>query len=76
MALRTRVFELAPDTGYVSLRRLAVAMGIDVSTVSRVRAGLLRINETFIAGALRAFTGKTMDDLFYTEDCEAIARAS
>ena len=40
-------------------------MGISVSQVSRVREGERSVNQKFIVGAIRAFLGYKLDDLFY-----------
>ena len=64
MKLRTRVFELY-NGQYSSLVELARAMGISRSQIYRVRLGKRAINEKFIIGALKAFPGYRLDDLFY-----------
>lgn len=71
--LRTRVFELAPANGYRTGAELATAMGISEATVSRVRRGLMGINDAFIIGAKRAFPRLGLDDLFYTERIDDVA---
>ena len=53
---------------YTSLSQLARAMGISVSEICRVRNGSRSINEKFILGAVKAFPGYKLDDLFYVED--------
>jgi 16S rRNA U516 pseudouridylate synthase RsuA-like enzyme len=68
--MRTRVFEIAPEYGYRTLRQMAAAMGISVAQVWRVQHGQRTINGTFISGALRAFPDKVFSDLFYVEDAE------
>jgi transcriptional regulator with XRE-family HTH domain len=75
MRLRTRVFELAADYGYASDRQLARAMGVEPSTVSRVRSGESGVSPEFITGARRAFPDKTLDDLFYVETVTADSAA-
>ena len=40
-------------------------MGISVSEIYRVRRGKRPINEKFISGAIKAFPGHKLDDLFY-----------
>ncbi len=73
MKLKTRVFEIL-DTDkslvlhYENLSELARAMGIAPSQVYRVRNGERPINEKFILGAVRAFPGYSLDDLFYVND--------
>ena len=62
--LRTRIFELY-DEDYSSLVQLAQAMGIANSQIYRVRQGKRTINEKFIVGAVKAFPGYKLDDLFY-----------
>jgi len=67
MKLRTRIFDLAGERGYKSDRALAKAMGVSAALVSRVRHSQVAINETFIAGARRAFPDKSLDELFVFE---------
>ena len=62
--LRTRVFDLYNED-YTSLVQLARAMGIANSQIYRVRDGKRTINEKFIVGAVKAFPGYKLDDLFY-----------
>jgi len=70
MKLKTRVFDLC-DGKYSNLVELAQAMGIARSQVYRVRQGKRRINGKFIIGAIKAFPGYKLDDLFYvTRDRE------
>jgi len=64
MKLKTRVFEIG---GYENLHQLSLAMGIAPSQVYRVWHGQRAINEKFILGAVRAFPGYSLDDLFYVE---------
>ena len=64
MLLKTRVFELA-DGNHKNLTELARVMGVSVSQVYRVRNGERRINEKFIIGAIKAFPGHRMEELFY-----------
>ncbi len=63
MLLKTRVFDICYGR-YQNLSELARAMGISVSQVYRVREGRRGINQTFIIGAIRAFPGYKLDDLF------------
>ena len=65
MKLKTRVFEIGK---YENLSELARAMGIHPSQVYRVRNGERPINEKFILGAVKAFPGYSLDDLFYVND--------
>ena len=62
--LRTRVFELY-NGQYSSLVEVARAMGISNSQIYRVKHGKRTINEKFIVGALKAFPGYRLGDLFY-----------
>jgi hypothetical protein len=62
--LRTRVFELY-NGDYSSLVVLAQAMGISNSQIYRVKHEKRAINEKFIIGAIKAFPGHKLDDLFY-----------
>jgi hypothetical protein len=64
MLVRTKVFELS-DENYRNLSELAGAMGISVSQVYRVKEGKRHINQKFIVGAVKAFPGHRLDDLFY-----------
>ena len=64
MRIRTRVFELSSGK-YNNLSELAQAMGISISQIYRVRESRRPINEKFIMGAIRAFPGYKLDDLFY-----------
>ena len=64
MKLKTKVFELC-NGKYTNLSELARAMGISGSQVYRVRQGKRPINEKFITGAIKAFPGYKVDDLFY-----------
>jgi len=40
-------------------------MGISVSQLYRVRDGKRNINQKFLVGAIKAFPGHKLDDLFY-----------
>jgi transcriptional regulator with XRE-family HTH domain len=62
--LKTRVFELY-NGEYSSLVELARAMGISSSQIYRVKHGKRAISEKFIIGALKAFPGYKLGDLFY-----------
>ena len=62
--LRTRVFELYNED-YSNLVEVAQAMGISNSQIYRVRDGKRPINEKFIIGALKAFPGYKLGELFY-----------
>jgi len=64
MIVQTRLFELC-HKNYKNLSELAQAMGISVSQVYRVREGKRNINQKFIVGAIKAFPGHKLDDLFY-----------
>jgi hypothetical protein len=64
LIVRTRVFELS-QSHYSNLTELAIAMGISVSQVYRVREGKRQINQRFIVGAMKAFPDHKLDDLFY-----------
>ena len=63
MRLITKVFELC-DGRYPNLSALAKAMGLSVSQVYRVREGKRGINQKFIIGAVKAFPGCELDELF------------
>ncbi len=62
--LKTRVFELS-NGNCKNLSELARAMGINPSQIYRVREGKRNINQKFIIGAVKAFPGYKLDDLFY-----------
>ena len=64
MKLKTRVFELY-NGRYTNLTELARVMGISVGHIYHVRKGERPINEKFITGAIKAFPGHKLDDLFY-----------
>ncbi|MFH1381815.1 MAG: helix-turn-helix transcriptional regulator [Chloroflexota bacterium] len=64
MRVQTRIFDLCGKE-YKNLSELASAMGISVSQIYRVRQGKRNINQKFIVGALQAFPGHKLDDLFY-----------
>lgn len=64
MKLKTRVFQLN-NGKYANLSELAHAMGISVSQIYRLRKGERSVNEKFIVGAIKAFPGYKLDDLFY-----------
>ena len=64
MLVKTKVFEMS-DENYRNLSELAGAMGISVSQVYRVKEGKRHINQKFIVGAVKAFPGRRLDDLFY-----------
>ncbi|MFC1913935.1 hypothetical protein ACFLXF_01525 [Chloroflexota bacterium] len=52
---------------YRNLCELANAMEVSVSQVYRVREGKRSINQKFIVGAMKAFPGRSIDDLFYLD---------
>ena len=64
MKLNTRIFELYKGK-YGRLPELAQAMGISKAQIYRVKEGKRSINESFIIGAIKAFPGYKLDDLFY-----------
>jgi len=65
--LNTRVFELCNEK-YPNLVRLAQAMEISQDLIYRVRKGERGIHERFIIGAIKAFPGYKLDDLFYVSE--------
>lgn len=69
MQLKTRVFELCKGR-YANLSGLAQAMGLSVRNIYWVRQGRRGITEKFIAGAMKAFPGHSLDDLFYVQETE------
>ena len=62
--LRTRVFEFYNED-YSNLVEVARAMGISNAQIYRVRQGKRAVNEKFIIGAIKAFPGYRLDELFY-----------
>jgi excisionase family DNA binding protein len=62
--LKAKVFELC-NGKYVSLSKLAQAMGMNPQHIYLVRRGRRRVGEKFILGAIKAFPGYTLNDLFY-----------
>ena len=66
MKLKTKVFELY-EGKYRTLIELAQAMGISNDLIYRVRKGERGINQKFILGAIKAFPGCKLDDLFYVD---------
>ena len=64
MILKTRVFDLYTKR-YKNLSELAKTMEISQSQVYRVREGKRNINRKFIIGAIKAFPGYKLDNLFY-----------
>ena len=67
LKLSTLVFELY-EGRYRSLPELARAMGISVGHIYKVRQGKRGINQKFIIGAIKAFPGYELADLFYVAD--------
>ena len=63
MKLKTRVFDIYNG----QYRDLARAMRISVSQIYRVRQGKRPIHEKFIIGAIEAFPGYKLEDLFYVD---------
>jgi hypothetical protein len=69
--LRHRIFATAIAlAGFESDYALAKAMGVNRSTVSRVRAGELMPGPAFIAGALKALPPVKFEDLFKVDVSE------
>ena len=64
MIVKTKVFELSQGR-YENLSELAQAMGISASQIYRVRKGKGNISQKFIIGAMRAFPGYKLNDLFH-----------
>ena len=65
--VRTRIFDLARERGFVSDRKLAQAMGLGQATICRLRYGRQSVTAKVIDGARRAFPDLSLDELFYTE---------
>ena len=64
MIVKAKIFKLS-NGKYKNLSELAQVMGISVSQIYRVREGKRSINQKFIIGAIKAFPGHKLDDLFY-----------
>ena len=75
MILKTRVFELS-NGRYKNLSELAQAIGISAAQLYRVREGTRNIDQKLITGAMRAFPGYKLDDLFYLAPDEQVATQS
>jgi hypothetical protein len=67
MKLKTRVFELC-NGRYRNVAELVQAMGISQDLIYRVRRGDRGIHGRFIIGAMKAFPGYKLDDLFYVSE--------
>ena len=67
MKLKTRVFEVC-NGRYQNLAELARTMEVSYDMVYRVRRGERGINGRFIIGAIKAFPGYKLDDLFYVSE--------
>ena len=67
MKLKTRVFDLY-NGKYRRLVDLARTMGVSQDMIYRVRKGERGIHERFILGAIKAFPGYKLDDLFYISE--------
>ncbi len=67
MKLNTRVFELC-NGKYRNLVELAQTMEISQDLIYRVRKSERGINQKFIIGAMKAFPGYKLDDLFYVSE--------
>jgi len=67
MLLKTRVFELAGQK-YSNITELAQGMGLSAAQLYRVRRGERKLNEKFIIGAIKAFSGYELSDLFYVAE--------
>lgn len=75
LMVKTKVFDLG-SRNYNNLSEMAKAMGISVSQIYRVREGKRYINQKFIVGAVKAFPGYGLDDLFYLTPAESDAGVS
>ena len=67
MKLKTRVFELS-NGKYRNLVELAQTMEISKDLIYSVRRGDRNINGRFIIGAMKAFPGYELADLFYVSE--------
>ncbi|MBB4967811.1 transcriptional regulator [Saccharothrix violaceirubra] len=69
--LRVHVFDrMARAAGFRSDFQVAAAMGVNRSTVKRVKDGKLRPGPAFIGGALTALAPKKFEELFQVVDQE------
>lgn len=69
VSLRKDVFGRAAElAGFRSDYALARAMGVNRSTVARVRSGVLRPGARFISGALTALEPMEFEDLFEVKE--------
>lgn len=64
LIVKTKVFD-QKHPNYRNLSEMAQAMGISISQIYRVREGKRGINQSFIIGAIKAFPGRRLGDLFY-----------
>jgi len=67
MKLNTMVFELC-NGKYRNVVELAQAMGISRDLIYSVRRGDRGTHGRFIIGAIKAFPGYKLDDLFYVSE--------
>jgi transcriptional regulator with XRE-family HTH domain len=63
--LNIEKFEKAQKDARLTGQELAEKMGLHYSTIWRVKKGRLNVGPEFIAGALRCFSNKEFNDLFY-----------
>ncbi|MFC1897668.1 hypothetical protein ACFLX8_03775 [Chloroflexota bacterium] len=64
MKLKTKIFNLC-NGRYQNLAELSKMMGVSQSLIYGVRKGSRNINGRFIIGAMKAFPGYNLDNLFY-----------
>jgi len=67
LKLNTRIFEIC-NGKYRSLAELAKTMEISQDLIYSVRRGDRNIHGRFIIGAIKAFPGYKLDDLFYVSE--------
>ncbi|MBA7465080.1 hypothetical protein ES707_00242 [subsurface metagenome] len=67
MKLKTRVFELS-NGKYRNVVELAQTMEISKDLIYSVRRGDRNISGRFIIGAMKAFPGYKLDDLFHVSE--------
>ena len=74
MILKTRIFDLLylgnleGKSKYKNMTELAKGMRVSPGYIYKVREGKRKINQKFILGAVMAFPGYKLDDLFYIEE--------
>jgi len=71
LIVKTKIFDLKYPN-FKNLSEMALAMGISVSQIYRVKEGKRGINQSFIVGAIKAFPDHRLDGLFYLTSEESV----